>query len=130
MKDWKVKQQIYHRLNNEYSDDLNKVDITFTNDVLYHALRHFNEKIDDWIYPSKSYFVGYCYAVWINEDFGDNIIDLLNDPELLAGNDPYFKTYDENKEIYDVIIDTIGYPIPMKGMVPDVRKYYDLEIGF
>ena len=130
MKDWKVKQEVYHRLNTEHSDDLNKVDIVITENVKEDAARHFFEYVDEWIYPSKSYAVAYCYAYWISQDFDEDFWELLRDPMLLAGNDPYYKTYDESPEVYDYLFDNIDWPIPMTGMVPDIRKYYDAEIGY
>ena len=128
MKEWKIRQELFHRLNKEYSDDLNKVEITTSENIEEDALRHFFERIDEWIYPAKSYFVAYCYAYWISVDFNEDFWTLLRDPMLLAGNDPYFKTYDESPEIYDYLFDNINWPIPMKGMVPDVYEYYKEEI--
>ena len=71
--EWKIKQEIYHRLNTEHTDDLNKVDIVITENVKEDALRH---------------FVEYVY-----------------------------------------IYDNIEWPIPMTGMVPDIKEYYNVEIG-
>ena len=48
---------------------------------------------------------------------------------LLAGNDPYYKTLDESREIYEYLYDNIEWPIPMTGMVPDIKEYYNAEIG-
>lgn len=129
MKEWKIKQEVYHRLNKEDTDNLNNVEIQMTTNIKQDALRHFFEKIDEWIYPSKSYFVAYCYAYWISIDYNENFWDLLNDPDLLYGNDPYFKTYNEDPETYEFLFDHIDWPIAMKGMVPDVKEYYDAEIG-
>ena len=128
MKEWKIRQEIYHRLNKEYTDDLNKVEITLTENIVDDAMRHFYEYVDQWIYPSKSYFVAICYASWIAEDFGENLYELLDDEMLLAGNDPYFKIYSSDRSIYDQIISNIKLPLEMTGMVPDVRKYYEAEI--
>jgi hypothetical protein len=129
MQEWKIKQEIYHRLNNEYRDDLNNVDIVISNEY-NNIIRHFHEKVDQWIYPAKSYFVAVCYASWIAEDYNEDLIELLRDPMLLAGNDPYFKTYDEDPETYDKILRDIELPLKMNGMVPDVKEYYDEEIAF
>jgi hypothetical protein len=129
MKEWKIRQEIYHRLNKDYDDDLNKVDIKMTDEVVEDAIRHFNERVEEWIYPAKSYFVAICYAEWIAEDFGEDFYDLLNDDMLLAGNDPFFKTFLQDPETYNKIIDAIDCPVQMKGMVPDVRKYYESEFS-
>ena len=128
MQDWKVRQEVYHRLNTQHSDDLNQVDIKMSTAVKEDAARHFFEYVDEWIYPSKSYVVAYCYAYWISQDLDEDFWKLLRDPMLLAGNDPYYKTYDESPEVYDYLFDIIDWPIPMKGMVPDVYNYYRKEM--
>ena len=129
MKEWKVRQEVFHRLNTEHSDDLNRVEVVMTENVKEDALRHFFQQIDEWIYPSKSYFVAFCYAYWISQDFGEEFWDLLRDPNLLHGNDPYYKPYsDETAEVYDYLFDNVDWPIPMQGMVPDVFEYYKKEI--
>ena len=127
MKEWKIRQEIYHRLNKEYTDDLNRVDIVFRENTADEALRHFNERIDEWIYPAKSYFVAICYASWIAEDFNEDFYELLDDKMLLAGNDPYFVPYSKDKDTYDAILKDIQLPLAMTGMVPDVRGYYEDE---
>ena len=84
--EWKIKQEIYHRLNTEHTDDLNKVDIVITENVKEDALRHFFEYVDEWIYPAKSYAVAFCYAYWISQDYpNEDFYSLLNDPDLLHG---------------------------------------------
>ncbi len=108
---------------------MNNVEIVISNEY-NDIIRHFHEKVDQWIYPAKSYFVAVCYASWIVEDYSEDLIELLKDPMLLAGNDPYFKTYDEDPNTYDKILKDIELPLKMTGMVPDVKEYYDEEIGF
>ena len=130
MHEWKIRQEVYHKMYTEYSDDLNKVDIVITDHIVEDALKHFNERVDQWIYPSKSYFVAICYAHWLSLDFNENFMDLLNDPMLLAGNDPYFLPYNESKEIYDSILENVKFPLEMNGMVPDVNQYYREEFLF
>jgi hypothetical protein len=127
MKEWKIRQEYFHTMNKEYSDDLNKVKITLSDDIVDNAVRHFNEYVDEWIYPAKSYAVAICYASWIAEDFDEDFYELLNDSDLLAGNDPYFVPYEEDKYTYDEIIDAV-LPLQFEGMVPDIREYYEEEI--
>ena len=134
MQEWKIKQEVYHRLNKDHTDDLNKVKIVFDDNqevIIKNAILHFNEKVDEWLYPAKSYVVAICYAHWISRDFDEDFYDLLNDPMLLAGNDPYFKTYENSKEIYDRILNNIDWPLMViHGMVRDIKGYYDVEIGY
>lgn len=128
MKSWKVKQEIYHRLTQTFTDDLNEVSISYTDDIVNDAVRHFYEHVDEWIYPAKSYFVAICYAQWISEDYDEDFYSLLNDPDLLHGNDPHFVIYGNDSETYDAIIERVPF-INMTGMVPDVREYYEAECG-
>ena len=132
MQDWKVKQKIYHKLNREHDDDLNNVDIEISDDIVNNAIRYFKEKDVGWIYPAKSYMVALCYAFWIMEDYNENFYDVLKDPELLPL-DPYFVPYKEDSNTYNEIIGIVFANnkgvLKMEGMVPDVRKYYDAELG-
>jgi len=134
MQEWKIKQEVYHRLNKDHTDDLNKVEIVFDDNqevIIKNAILHFNEKVDEWLYPAKSYVVAICYAYWISRDFNEDFYDLLNDPMLLAGNDPHFKTYENSKEIYDRVLNNIDWPLMViHGMVGDIKGYYDVEIWY
>lgn len=127
MKDWKIKQELYHRLNVVHEDDLSKVNIQKTNNVVDDAIRYFNERDIGWIYPSKSYVVAICYAWWLSHDFQEDFADLLNDKDLLYGNDPYFKPYSEDTDTYNAIIDKVLPLNETKGMIPDIKKWYTAE---
>lgn len=126
MNDWKIRQEIYHRLNTEFDDDLKTKDVQISDDVVNNAIRYFTDRNIGWIYPAKSYMVGICYARWLSEYFGGNPIEYLNEEDLLFGNDPYFKTYSSNKDIYDQILYTINHWKfdETTGLVPDVKKYF------
>jgi hypothetical protein len=128
MKDWKIKQKIYHKLNKNFDDDIKNFNVEINEEIVKYALQYFQTKQIGWIYPSKSYVVAICYAKWLSRDFGEDFYSLLNDEELLAGNDPYFVTYKNSKEIYDEIINNIENFDESKGIIPDIRKYYEEEI--
>ncbi len=127
VKEWKIRQALYHKLNNDYADDLKKVKIQFSKDITENAIRYFYNKNMGFIYPSKSYVVAICYAHWLSKDFGEDFIELLNDKDLLYGNDPYFKTYDEDTYTYDEILKKITPFDENKGIIPDIRNYYNAE---
>lgn len=132
MQEWKIKQQIYHKLRRNHPDDLKWVTIEESDDIVNNAIRYFNEKDVGWIYPAKSYMVAICYAFWIMEDYNENFYDVLDDPELLPL-DKHFVPYKEDSDTYNSIIGVVcannGGKLEMKGMVPDVRGYYDAELG-
>ena len=126
--EWKIRQEIYHKLNTEHDDDLNTKEIVITNDIAKNAINYFMEKDIGWIYPSKSYMVGICYARWLAEYFGGNPIDYLEDPELLYNNDPYFVEYSRDPKTYHQILNAITWEFDESlGMVPDVKQYFNNE---
>lgn len=128
MNEWKIKQKIYHRLNNDFDDELKNFKIEVKEEIIKYALEYFKSDQIGWIYPAKSYVVAICYAKWISQDFNENFYEILDDKDLLANNDPYFVTYNTSKIIYDEIINTIGNFDQTKGVIPDIRKYYEKEI--
>jgi len=125
MKEWKIRQEVYHRLKLEYDDDLNTKNIQISDDIVIDAVRYFHEKDIGWIYPSKSYMVGICYAKWLAEYFGGNPVEYLNDPKLLYNNDPYFIEYSRDTKTYNQILNIISWNFDNNiGMVPDVKEYF------
>lgn len=129
MQEWKIRQDVFHRLNTEHDDDLKTKEVTFTNEIVRDAVRYFTDRNIGWVYPSKSYMVGICYAKWLADVWGGDPYDYLDDPELLHKNDPYFVPYEDDKETYDAILSQInGWQFVMEtGLVPDVHKYFIAE---
>jgi hypothetical protein len=131
MKEWKLKQEIYHRLNKFHDDDLKHHNICLENDIVKWAVKYFETDEIGWVYPAKSYVVGICYAKWISEDFYEDFYDILNDQDLLHGNDPYFVRYLDDKKTYDEIIKIVGLNFDCsRGVIPDIKEYYKEEINY
>jgi hypothetical protein len=131
MKEWKIKQEIFHRLNVNHDDDLSLHNVEINDDVVGCAIKYFLENSQGWVYPSKSYVVAICYARWISEEYNEDFYQLLNDEELLYKNDPYFKTYAEDPDTYDKIITAVGLKFNEdSGIIPDVKKYYRMEFSY
>jgi hypothetical protein len=129
MKDWKIKQEIFHRINKDHDDDLSKHNIIISKDIVGNAVKYFTEKNLGWIYPAKSYMVAICYARWLSEHFKGRPLEYLDDPELLFNNDPYFIRYSRDSYSYIKILEKIdGWEFDEKvGMVPDVYEYFKKE---
>lgn len=129
MKEWKLKQEIYHRLNKDFEDDLSKHDVIISDNIVDNAVRYFTEKDIGWIYPAKSYMVGICYSKWLSKNFGDRPLVYLDDQNLLYNNDPYFISYSKDSYSYIKILEKIGgWDFDESaGMVPDVKKYFEQE---
>lgn len=129
MKDWKASQMAFHTANKNYKDDLTDEQIVISDDIVEDALMHFDRYVEDWVYPAKSYVVAICYAKWLERDFGEDFYDVLDDEELLFGNDPYFVPYSEDEQVYDAIISELDFQEDL-GMVPDIYEYYREEMFF
>jgi hypothetical protein len=128
MQDWKIKQELYHRMNQIHSDDLTDKEIILSDNIVDNAVRYFKETNIGWIYPAKSYMVGICYARWLSEEYGGHPLDYLEDAELLYGNDPYFVQYSTDPASYHKILNSIGgWNFEECGMVSDVKEYYKTE---
>ena len=126
-KEWKIRQALYHKLNSDYTDDLKKIKIEINKNIVENAVRYFFNEDMPFIYPSKSYVVAICYAYWLSKDFGEDFYELLDDNNLLYGNDPYFKTYSEDTKTYDEILKKVMPLDENKGIVPDIKNYYMSE---
>lgn len=128
MEEWKIRQEVYHRLNYVFDDDLNTKNVEITDNVVENALRYFHERDIGWIYPSKSYMVAICYSRWLAEHFGGRPVEYLDDEDLLFGNDPYFCEYSRDPKTYHMILNQIGWDFDeTQGMVPDVKEYFKKE---
>lgn len=123
----KLRQSVFYLLNKEFDDDLSKfhIEIVEGSEIVEKAVTYFKSTKLGWVYPSKSYVVAICYSKWISDIWAHDFYSILDDPDLLYGNDPYFLPYSQSKEIYDAIIDQIGLDFDQTtGIIPDIRQYF------
>jgi hypothetical protein len=125
MKEWKIRQEIFHRLNIDHDDDLSLHNVEVQDEIVENAIKYFTTTELGWVYPAKSYVVAICYARWLNQHFSEDFYESLNDPELLHGNDPYYVPYDQDKDTYNKILNTVGFNFNEDiGIIPDVKMYF------
>lgn len=127
--EWKIKQELYHRLNQDHDDDLSLHEVSFDHDIVSTATKYFLDNSQGWVYPAKSYVVAICYARWLAEEYGGHPLEYLEDPDLLYGNDPYFVQYSTDPRTYHAILGNIGdWDFDENiGIVPDVSGYFKEE---
>lgn len=132
MKEYKLQQEIYHRLRREFDDNLENFEISVSEDIVNNAVKYFTSEDIGWVYPAKSYVVGICYAKWLSEKYGGRPLEYLDDQELLYNNDPYFKKYSADPASYIHILEKVGgWDFDeTKGIIPDIRKYFDEEFFY
>lgn len=111
MMSWRKRQEQYHNTNNISDYDKEYILIDDPVSTFLYTQEYFKTDIPVLIYPAKSYAVAYIYAYLIKHIFRvqETIPDLLSDPLLLYGNDPFFRPYDdETKYIYDHLIESVA----------------------
>jgi hypothetical protein len=125
MKEWKIRQEIFHRLNTDHDDDLSLHTVEVRDEIVENAIKYFTTTELGWVYPAKSYVVAICYARWLNQHFSEDFYESLNDPELLHGNDPYYVPYEQDKDTYNKILNVVGFDFNEEiGIIPDVKMYF------
>ena len=123
--DYKERRKLSYLINTFDDIDLDYIYIKQSKeDLIKLIIKFFNTK-SLLIYPAKSYFVAIVYAKCIEKYFHINFYDALNDEELLP-DDKYFKTYDESKDIYDKVLESIG-DIYQYDSIDKTVKYFKQE---
>lgn len=132
MLEWKNRQATFHRMHSPDDLLINKTivvrenvdDVSLVDDVV----DYFTKPIDVLIYPAKSYAVALIYSQLLCDNFGEDFHTVLNDENLLYGNDPYFVPYSKAKDIYDSVIANID--LRFKAPPPQVEttmEYFNQE---
>jgi len=136
MKDYKLYQLIYNKT--MIHDDLINSNVIIKpskNDIVNYAIKYFNEDLNELIYPAKSFSVAIIYSYLLQKELSEKFYDCLSDPDLFCGNDMYFRTYSEEREIYDEIIESIqlwsdGFSLNTElFQVKKTMDYFLLEFG-
>jgi hypothetical protein len=142
MKEWKYRRNIFYSMlppDHKHGDEpelFNGIvhkNFTKTN-IIQDAINYITIHRDDLYYPGKSFAVAIMYASWIEDEFaGEDLYTLLDDPDLLPGDD-YFVPYSQAKDIYDSIIEFIdnnmNCDIPNDVQLPYVemtKHYFEKE---
>lgn len=123
--DYKERRKLSYLINTFDDIDLDYIYIKQSKEDLVKLIIKFFNTESLLIYPAKSYFVAIVYAKCIEKYFRINFYDALNDNELLP-DDKYFKTYNESKDIYDKVLESIG-DIYQYDSIDKTVKYFKQE---
>ena len=123
--DYKERRKLSYLINAFDDIDLDYIYIKQSKEDLIKLIIKFFNTESLLIYPAKSYFVAIVYAKCIEKYFHINFYDALNDEELLP-DDKYFKTYNESKDIYDKVLESIG-DIYQYDSIDKTVKYFKQE---
>lgn len=110
MKESTYRRKQYYALNPEqnWEDSHENFEIIEEYDrdaVVHHATRYFSHGDTYRYFPGAARAVAVCVAYLVHRHFGEDFYETLDDPDLMNGNDKYFKTYSEDREVYDRIIE-------------------------
>lgn len=109
MKEYTYRRTVFYQLyeNAEWPDDHANFDITFCDNkskIVDDAVGYLTKGENHLQFPGAARAVAIAAAKLIEEHFGNDFYEVLNDPNLMHGNDPHFKPYSEDKETYDAIL--------------------------
>jgi len=130
MKDWEVRQQVFHRLNRFHPDQVTDERVEYMSDwsddaLVERIVEYFAVAPSKVVYPAKSYLVAIVYARLLSHFFKEDFYVALDSANLLYGNDPYFKRYSDHKHVYDAVLERIGLDFDMSASeIPDVQDYF------
>lgn len=131
IKEWKLNQQTYSVLMSARHTDLMYPEhVVEEETVNVESVRNYVDKCTYPLFqPSKSRIVSIVYAYLLEKYFDENFFEVLNDSNLFLGEDLYFKTYDEDREGYDLVIETLGSfeSWKFKGWILRSYQYFWLE---
>jgi hypothetical protein len=135
MTEWKVRAKLYAKLFPEPGDNLQNEVIIERHDkkhIIEDAINYPISQSKELYYPGKSYAVAITYAYLLSLVFKEDFWAVLDDPELLGGNDPYFKRYSEDKRTYDAIMaefpfEVINFPHAASENFLKTMEYFDKE---
>lgn len=123
---WKNRRKLSYLIN-----DFDDVNLPYTvrtydsDEALIKEIVSFFINGSELIYPAKSYFVAIVYAKLLEKYFGVDFYTALEDKELLP-DDIFFVTYNNSREIYDSVLETIGNPLDYKA-AEKTKKYFYQE---
>lgn len=129
MKEWKMWQQVYNDLVQDHSDARHKHQLIISNTPVEDAIEYVTHRSSVGRYPGKSRIVAIIYATMVARVYGEDLLETLDDPELLHGQDEFFVPYSQDKETYDEILARLQ-DIPNwieGGWAPKTVEYFYLE---
>lgn len=126
---YKEYQFLYMSLVSEHPDDFANMQIVEDDELIENALVYFQKAEFPLIYPAKSYAVAIIYAQKLHELYGMDKVEVLSDPDLFLGQDPYFVPYGDDSATYEAIMARLEtWPNWIEsGWAPQTVKYCLLE---
>jgi hypothetical protein len=112
IKEWKIRQQIYHKTSiiTDHADGseivLSCVGVDSFAATVVEYFTHVQSRV---VQPFKAYAVAIIYAKMLEKYFNEDFYAVLDDPDLLFGNDRYFVPYSGAKQVYAAAIQQLQH---------------------
>lgn len=110
MKEYEFRRSVFYRLHSDtsFEDEHKNFQIIFDEStVVEDAITYLRDGTSYLRFPGAPRAVAIAVADFVARNFQEDFYEVLSNPSLMHGNDPYFRTYPEDKETYDKILKTI-----------------------
>lgn len=110
MKEYQYRRTVFYQMrgHEKFEDAHENFNYTIENKtVVEDAVTYLKDGTSYLRFPGAARAVAIATADFIAREFGEDFFQLLSDPSLMNHNDPFFKTYEEDKENYCAILEKI-----------------------
>ncbi len=128
MTEYEYRRAVFYALNpgDEFPDNHKNFDITLHPEtVVDDAVAYLTEGTRHTRFPGAARAVAIATAQVLSREFGIDFHTALQDPNLMNGNDPYYKTYFEDKVTYDLILQRVNRD-ELNWQTPRMQITYNL----
>ena len=111
MKEYEYRRHTFYGLrgHESFEDEHKNFNITIHPDsTIEDAVTYLSDGTSYLRFPGAARAVAIAAADIIANNFKEDFFEVLNDPSLMNLNDPYFRTYSEDKQVYDEILKRIS----------------------
>jgi hypothetical protein len=110
MKEYEYRRTVFYQMrgHEKFEDEHANFPIVFNeSSVIEDAIIYLQNGTSYLRFPGAARAVAIAAADLVVKRFNENFYAVLEDKNLMHGNDPYFKTYSEDKEVYDAILSQV-----------------------
>lgn len=110
MKEYEYRRNVFYGIHGheDFEDEHSNFNYTIENDsVVEDGVTYLLDGTSYLRFPGAARAVAIAVADIISREFNEDFYEVLNDKSLMHFNDPFFKTYNEDKEVYDKILNKI-----------------------
>ncbi len=110
MKEYEYRRTVFYQLHGHesFEDEHKNFNYTIENEtVIQDAITYLLDGTSYLRFPGAARAVAIAVADLISREFGEDFFEILNQNTLMNNNDPFFKTYKEDQETYDAILEKV-----------------------